>query len=114
MRGIGRMARDSGLSMSALRFHDRAGVLVPDWVDPSSGCRWYAPEQLGEARLPARLRRSGMPPADIRLVPAGWSGADTDLVHKLLEAHLRRLEREFSEARGCSSPPRSPTRCARC
>ncbi|WP_248844322.1 MerR family transcriptional regulator, partial [Streptomyces hirsutus] len=100
MRSIGGMARDSGLSVSALRFYDRAGVLVPAWVDPVSGYRWYAPGQLDEARLLARLRRAGMPLADIRLVLAGWTGADTDLVQQLLEAHLRRLERGLSDARG--------------
>jgi hypothetical protein len=52
------MARDSGLSVSALRFYDGAGVLVPAWVDPVSGYRWYGPEQLEESRLPARLRRA--------------------------------------------------------
>ncbi|MFF0161585.1 MerR family transcriptional regulator [Streptomyces sp. NPDC005263] len=100
MRGIGGMARDSGLSVSALRFYDRAGVLIPAWVDPVSGYRWYEGEQVDEARLLARLRRAGMPLADIRLVLAGWSSADTDLVLKLLEAHLRRLERGLSDARG--------------
>ncbi|MFE9924205.1 MerR family transcriptional regulator [Streptomyces sp. NPDC005774] len=100
MRGIGETARDSGLSVSALRFYDRAGVLVPAWVDPVSGYRWYAPGQSDEARLLARLRRAGMPLADIRLVLAGWTGADTDLVQQLLEAHLRRLERGLSDARG--------------
>ncbi len=40
---------ESGLGVSALRFYDRAGVLVPDQVDPVTGYRWYAPEQLGEA-----------------------------------------------------------------
>ncbi|MBL3664726.1 MerR family transcriptional regulator [Streptomyces sp. M2CJ-2] len=100
MRSIGEMARDSGLSVSALRFYDRAGVLVPDWVDPVSGYRWYAPEQSDEARLLARLRRAGMPLADIRLVLAGWAGADTDLVRQLLQAHLRRLEQGLSDARG--------------
>jgi DNA-binding transcriptional MerR regulator len=100
MRSIGEMARDSGLGVSALRFYDRAGVLVPARVDPVSGYRWYAPEQLDEARLLARLRRAGMPLADIRLVLAGWSGADTDLVRGLLEAHLRRLERGLADARG--------------
>ncbi|MEU0073852.1 MerR family transcriptional regulator [Streptomyces sp. NPDC006332] len=100
MRSIGGMARDSGLSVSALRFYDRAGVLVPAWVDPVSGYRWYGPEQVDEARLLARLRRAGMPLADIRLVLAGWSSADTGLVRKLLEAHLRRLERGLSDARG--------------
>lgn len=50
MRSIGELARDCGLSVSALRFYDRAGVLVPAWVDPVSGYRWYEPEQLEEAR----------------------------------------------------------------
>ncbi|MFJ8011383.1 MerR family transcriptional regulator [Streptomyces sp. NPDC096339] len=99
MRSIGEMARDSGLGVSALRFYDRAGVLVPAWVDPVSGYRWYGTEQLEESRLLARLRRAGMPLADIRLILAGWSGADTELVLKLLEAHLRRLELGLSDAR---------------
>ncbi|MES4890871.1 MerR family transcriptional regulator [Streptomyces sp. NPDC096012] len=100
MRSIGEMARDGGLSVSALRFYDRAGVLVPAWVDPVSGYRWYEPGQSEEARLLARLRRAGMPLADIRLVLAGWAGTDTDLVRGLLAAHLRRLELGLSEARG--------------
>ncbi|WP_217144216.1 MerR family transcriptional regulator [Streptomyces sp. AC627_RSS907] len=99
MRSIGEMARDSGLGVSALRFYDRAGVLVPARVDPVSGYRWYAPEQLDEARLLARLRRAGMPLADVRLVLAGWSSADPDLVRGLLQAHLRRLELGLADAR---------------
>ncbi|MFB7464162.1 MerR family transcriptional regulator [Streptomyces sp. NPDC056224] len=99
MRSIGEMARDSGLSVSALRFYDGAGVLVPARVDPVSGYRWYAPGQLDESRLLARLRRAGMPLADIRLVLAGWSRADTDLVRNLLQGHLRRLELGLSDAR---------------
>ncbi|WP_329197615.1 MULTISPECIES: DNA polymerase III subunit beta family protein [unclassified Streptomyces] len=99
MRSIGEMARDSGLGVSALRFYDGAGVLVPARVDPVTGYRWYGPEQLEESRLLARLRRTGMPLADIRLVLAGWSGRDTDLVRRLLQAHLRRLELGLSDAR---------------
>ncbi|MET9885235.1 MerR family transcriptional regulator [Streptomyces sp. NPDC006430] len=99
MRSIGEMARDSGLSASALRFYDGAGVLVPVRVDPASGYRWYGPEQLEESRLLARLRRAGMPLADIRLVLAGWASTDTELVRSLLQAHLLRLERGLSDAR---------------
>lgn len=99
MHSIGEMSRDSGLAVSALRFYDRTGVLVPARVDPVNGYRWYSPAQLEEARLLARLRRAGMSPADIRLVLAGWSSADKDLVSELLQAHLRRLERELSDAR---------------
>ncbi|WP_405978926.1 MerR family transcriptional regulator [Streptomyces sp. NBC_00158] len=99
MRSIGEMARDSGLGVSALRFYDGAGVLVPDRVDPVSGYRWYGPGQLDEARLLAHLRRAGMPLADIRLAAAGWAGSDRALVLKLLAEHLLRLERGLGEAR---------------
>ncbi|MGW6980106.1 DNA polymerase III subunit beta family protein [Streptomyces sp. NPDC054932] len=110
MHSIGEMGRDSGLGVSALRFYDRAGVLVPARVDPATGYRWYAPEQLDEARLLARLRQAGMPLADVRLVLAGWSGGDsgdTGLVPRLLDGHLRRLERELAEARGALSTVRA-------
>ncbi|MCX5377381.1 MerR family transcriptional regulator [Streptomyces sp. NBC_00091] len=111
MRSIGEMARDCGLGVSALRFYDGAGVLVPARVDPASGYRWYGPEQLEEARLLARLRRAGMPLADIRLVLAGWSSADTDLVRQLLRAHLRRLELGLSDARSEFSTLRALLEC---
>ena len=111
MRSIGEMARDSGLSVSALRFYDSAGVLVPAWVDPVSGYRWYGPEQLEESRLLARLRRAGMPLADIRLVLAGWSSEDTNLVRMLLQAHLRRLERGLFDARSEFSTVRALLEC---
>ncbi|WP_405789506.1 MerR family transcriptional regulator [Streptomyces sp. NBC_00029] len=107
MHSIGETGRDSGLGVSALRFYDRAGVLVPARVDPATGYRWYAPEQLDEARLLARLRQAGMPLADIRLVLAGWSGGDTGLVPRLLDAHLRRLERELADARGALATVRA-------
>ena len=111
MRSIGELSRDSGLSVSALRFYDGAGVLVPAWVDPVSGYRWYGPGQLEESRLLARLRRAGMPLADIRLVLAGWSSADTDLVRNLLQAHLRRLELGLSDARSEFSTVRALLEC---
>ncbi|MBC3842429.1 MerR family transcriptional regulator [Streptacidiphilus sp. 4-A2] len=99
MHSIGELARHSGLTVSALRFYDGAGVLVPSWVDPASGYRWYAPEQLEDARLLARLRRVQLPLADIRLLLAGWASEDTSLVRGLLEAHLRRLEDGLAGAR---------------
>jgi DNA-binding transcriptional MerR regulator len=92
MRSIGEMARDSGLSVSALRFYDGAGVLAPTWTDPQTGYRWYGDEQLPDARLIARLRRVGMPLPDIRRVLAERDG-------RLLDAHLRRLEDGLADAR---------------
>ncbi|WP_245880286.1 MerR family transcriptional regulator [Streptomyces zhaozhouensis] len=97
--GIGALARASGLPVSALRFYDGAGVLVPAVVDPRTGYRRYDPGQLDEARLVAALRRVGMPLADIRLALAGRAGGDPTLPARLLAAHVRRLEHGVAEAR---------------
>lgn len=70
LRGIGQKSRESGLTVSALRFYDAAGVLDPAVVDRHNGYRFYAPDQLAVARLVAVLRRVGMPLAGIRRVLA--------------------------------------------
>jgi DNA-binding transcriptional MerR regulator len=57
----GQMVRRSGLSMKALRLYDDRGLLVPASVDPRSGYRAYAPEQVDRARQIALLRRLEMP-----------------------------------------------------
>jgi len=97
MRGIGAMARDCGLTVSALRFYDGAGVLVPARVDPQSGYRWYSDEQVLTARLVARLRRVGMPLADVSRVLA--HRGERPVVEQLLQAHLTRLEDGLADAR---------------
>jgi DNA-binding transcriptional MerR regulator len=97
MRSIGEMARASGLTVSALRFYDHAGVLVPAVVDPETGYRWYAEHQIRPARLVAGLRRVGMPLADITRVLEQLP--DTAAVRRLLQVHLRRLEDGLADAR---------------
>jgi protein phosphatase len=59
---IGTSAKASRLSPKALRLYDELGLLPPARVDPVSGYRLYAPEQLDQARLVAWRRRLGMPP----------------------------------------------------
>ncbi|WP_205730081.1 MerR family transcriptional regulator [Blastococcus sp. TF02-8] len=109
MRGIGQLARESGLTVSALRFYDGAGVLVPAHVDPWTNYRWYSDEQVVVARLVARLRRVGLPLAEISRVLEHRH--DLAVVDAVLEAHLRRLEdgladarRELSRARSLLAP----------
>ncbi|GAA5126934.1 DNA polymerase III subunit beta family protein [Pseudonocardia adelaidensis] len=104
-RAIGRMARESGLSVSALRFYDGAGVLTPARVDPATGYRYYTPDQVVLARLVASLRRVGMPLAGIREVLAHRHDAAT--VDALLDRHLRRLEQGLADARRELSSVRS-------
>ncbi len=105
VRTIGRMARESGLSVSALRFYDGAGVLIPASVDPASGYRYYTPEQVVAARLVASLRRVGMPLAGIREVLA--CRHHQAAVDALLDRHLHRLEQGLADARRELSSVRS-------
>ena len=97
MRGIGQMARESGLSVSALRFYDGAGVLVPARVDPWTNYRWYSDDQVSTARLVARLRRVGMPLPEISRVLE--HRRDPAVVDEILRAHLSRLEDGLADAR---------------
>ncbi|MGA5123534.1 MerR family transcriptional regulator [Streptomyces pseudogriseolus] len=71
---IGAFAKASRLSPKALRLYDELGLLTPARVDPDTGYRRYAPQQLEQARLVAWLRRLGMPLARIRRVCALEAG----------------------------------------
>jgi serine/threonine protein phosphatase PrpC/DNA-binding transcriptional MerR regulator len=66
----GDFARASGLSRKALRLYDELGLLRPAAVDPYTGYRSYASDQLERARLVAWLRRLAMPLERIRTVAA--------------------------------------------
>ncbi|MFG2317018.1 MerR family transcriptional regulator [Streptomyces tendae] len=72
---IGAFAKASRLSPKALRLYDELGLLPPARVDPVTGYRRYAPEQVERARLVAWLRRLGMPLAHIRHVCSLDAGA---------------------------------------
>ncbi|MFD5651178.1 MerR family transcriptional regulator, partial [Streptomyces sp. NPDC127039] len=72
---IGAFAKAARLSPKALRLYDELGLLPPARVDPVTGYRRYAPEQVERARLVAWLRRLGMPLARIRHVCSLDAGA---------------------------------------
>lgn len=97
LMGIGEMARASGLPVSALRFYDGARLLVPVRVDPATGYRRYGREQVGAARLLARLRRVGMPLAEMRVLVANRH--DRAVVGALVAEHLARLAAGLADAR---------------
>lgn len=94
---IGELSRASGLTVSALRFYDREGLLVPADVDPGTGYRRYSPGQVRPARLLAGMRRVGMPLAEMAAVLAALP--DVEVAEDLLAAHLRRLEDGLRDAR---------------
>jgi DNA polymerase III subunit beta len=102
--GIGEMARRSGLSVSALRYYDGAGLLVPASVDAASGYRRYRPDQVVTARVLANLRRVGLPLAEVARVLSAATPADAVAV---LDRHLGRLEAGLADARQVLSRVRS-------
>ncbi len=58
---IGAFAKLAGLTASALRFYDDAGLLRPEQVDPLTGYRFYSESQLVRATRLRHLREIGMP-----------------------------------------------------
>jgi len=76
----GEFGRLAGLSVKALRLYEASGLLPPAEVDPASGYRRYAPEQLDRARRISLLRRVDMP---LAVVAEVLSGSDTDAVARL-------------------------------
>jgi DNA-binding transcriptional MerR regulator len=64
---IGQMSRRSGLTVKALRYYDRVGLLHPAVVDEATGFRYYSAEQTSAARLVGRLRSIDVPLDDVRI-----------------------------------------------
>lgn len=116
---IGDLARASGLPVSALRFYDAEGVLAPVDVDPRTGYRRYAPEQVRAARVVAHLRRIGMPLADVAELLAAAFGSEPDgavdrepaevatAAKAVLDRHVRRLQDGLADALAESSRVRT-------
>jgi DNA-binding transcriptional MerR regulator len=103
LQSIGAFSRRSRLSLKALRLYDELGVLLPARIDPDSGYRYYAAEQVERARLIGLLRRLDMPlarirrvldldgPAASREVAAYWAEAEASVaVKRRLVAYLER------------------------
>ena len=118
---IGEFARESGLTPKALRLYDDLGLLRPAEVDPGSGYRRYAPDQLAQARLVATLRLVGMPLARIqevldappaaaaRLVESYWLQVEHDTTTRrdIVSALVEQLESEEPSMTTSTHPLRS-------
>ena len=111
MYSIGRFASIGRVSVRMLRHYDEIGLLAPAHVDPSTGYRSYAPEQLNRLADVMRLRGLGLGLAEITAVLRAGDGdpaarallvsareelrrsiaADTDRLARF-DAYLRRTE----------------------
>jgi DNA-binding transcriptional MerR regulator len=82
---IGEFSRLTGLSVKALRHYDDLGLLRPAVVDPDTGYRWYAGEQVRVALRVRRLRELDLPLGEIKRLLSGADQAE------LLRAHRERV-----------------------
>ena len=83
---IGSFAAATRLSLKALRLYSQLGILVPRFVDPESGYRYYHVDQLPQARLIRMLRMTEMPLATIRQALAAAPVDAERLVHDHVQA----------------------------
>lgn len=84
------------LSVRTLRRYHEAGLLVPATVDPATGYRYYAGDQIPTAQVIHRLRELDVPLAAVRrILDAPDPGSRGDLVAQ----HLHHLEAELDRTR---------------
>jgi DNA-binding transcriptional MerR regulator len=97
---IGDFSRATHMTIKTLRHYHRIGLLEPAEIDPDTGYRRYAVEQLPVAQVIRRFRDLGMPLEEIQGV---LSASDLDTRNQRITAHLRHLERELDRTQSAVS-----------
>jgi DNA-binding transcriptional MerR regulator len=101
---IGEVAQQTGLTVHALRFYEREGLMLTEHIARGTGGhRRYSPQEVHWLRICIKLRRSGMPLAKIRcyakLVRQG-PGNEHHRV-ELLREQQRHIESQLAELQEC-------------
>lgn len=96
---IGVFSRLSTISVRMLRHYQQQGLLLPAWVDASTGYRYYGAEQLAVAEHIRQLRDAGFSIAamvralddfdDPTLLSARFQAQRTELLQQKTEVHDR-------------------------
>jgi DNA-binding transcriptional MerR regulator len=91
---IGQFSKICWLSIKALRLYDELELLLPAFIDPRTGYRYYEPAQASRARAIALLRSLEMPLIEIKELLAE---SDPDKLRRRLNAHRSMLESRLAE-----------------
>ncbi len=97
---IGAFSQITHLSIKTLRRYHEAGLLEPAAVDPQTGYRYYAVDQVPAAQVIHRFRELGMP---VREVADVLSTTDPQARADLITHHLARLEDQLDQTRAAVS-----------
>jgi DNA-binding transcriptional MerR regulator/effector-binding domain-containing protein len=94
---IGEFSKLSGLTVKTLRFYHEEGLLVPAFVDPDTGYRYYHERQIETARVIAYLRNLEFSISDIKQLLSREDAAGLlDLLERQrsqIKAQIKRLQR---------------------
>lgn len=91
MLKIGEFSKMSQLTVKALRFYEKEGLLLPAAVDSLTGYRMYETSQLAMAARIRTLRHLGFSLGEIKMLQCG---AD---IRKMLAAKAAELEKQRSD-----------------
>ncbi len=97
MFSIGEFSKIAGLTVKTLRFYHERGLLVPTWVDPQTGYRYYDRSQTEKAHLIRQLRDMDFTLEEItEILQSGEEQADLleflERQKATLEGRLRRYK----------------------
>ncbi|GGW55625.1 MerR family transcriptional regulator [Streptomyces lucensis JCM 4490] len=102
---IGEVAERTGLSVHALRFYEREGLLVGPVQRTAGGRRRYTTADVDWLLICVKLRGTGMPLADLKrfaeLVRHG-PGNEAERL-RLLDTHQQRIEAQIRTLEECRS-----------
>ncbi|RMB57837.1 MerR family transcriptional regulator [Tessaracoccus antarcticus] len=102
---IGEVAATTGLSVHALRFYEKEGVLLGPVSRNSGGRRRYTTSDVEWLLICGKLRESGMPLSELTrfaaLVRQG-PGNESERLH-LLDAHRKSVDAQIEALQECRS-----------
>lgn len=89
---IGQMAQTYHISTRTLRLYHEKGLLTPEYVDPLTGYRYYAPAQADRLEVILQMRAMGL---SLTQISAALSTENRALVEGLLQERLEEIERQM-------------------
>ena len=87
---IGEEADFFQISVKAVRIYEKKGILVPAYIDPDSGYRYYTPDQLHQLAALLELKALGFSLDEIKDVMVGESSKEA--LYKAMQEKLRNWE----------------------
>ena len=99
---IGEFSKVTGITVKALRFYHEEGLIVPSYVDPETGYRYYHENQADRARAVAHLRGLEFPVAEIAEILRHDKGGDDEQVHEAIARRKVAVDDQIRHLRGVS------------